>query len=554
MPPPPRQPLLLIGLLCALALGASLHNSLVWSSRRLVQANPAAASLRAAVASFAPARWRASSAGLKEAYRPVANLSFALDNALWRGRPAGYHLANLCWHVLAVAALFLLAYWVLVDFRVARPVAGAWFAAAAFALHPALVEAAVWVENRGVLICALLCFAAYAQLLAVWRGRVGRLGYVGAGVAYAAALVTHEAAVALPITLALHAALRPDASGRNKRLAQTAPFFVAAAAFTVLRLSWLKTGAVLVGDTPDIPWAHRALAVVRTVGGYMQTLLLPVGLCADRYFVIPRGLRYPGMWGASATLVAWAACLAWASRRRRLVTLGLLALAAALLPVSNLVLIPGRPMADQRLYLPALGLCLVGGAAFARARRHTAALLVALLCTLAALATTRCFDFADDYAFWREAMREAPRKSRVMMNLAIHCRDRLWVDRAEKLFGRVVRLYPTRAEARHQLGKIMLYRKLPEQALDYFASAHRLSPAPSAELCVDTAVALVGLERYPDALAYAQQAKALPNAPSVVWRLASDIHRKLGQSAQADADARQAQRRAQAEAAAGAAP
>src|SRR4029078_696862 len=41
-------------------------------------------------------------------FRPVINLSYALDRALWGVGPFGYHLTNLALHAIAVLLLFAL--------------------------------------------------------------------------------------------------------------------------------------------------------------------------------------------------------------------------------------------------------------------------------------------------------------------------------------------------------------------------------------------------------------------------------------------------------------
>ena len=546
MPHSSRYAILLLCFVCAFALGASLRNELVWDTKRLVLNSPATATLTRAVASFVPARWRTTTQSVQESYRPVANVSLAVDNALWRGVPAGYHLSNLLLHIVAVIGLFWLGHAVLRDFRVPWPGVGAMFAALVFAVHPALVEATVWTENRGVVLCTILCLLVYWNLLAFWNGRMGPVGYVGALIAFAAAVTTQEAAVALPLTLVLHALLRPEQAGRRRRLAQTLPFFVIAAAFALLRVSALRSGVLMVHDTPDIPVTHRALAVVRTLGGYLAGLVLPLRLCSDRYFIIPRSLHYHGMMSSTLALAAWVGFFAVPTRLWRLVVFGLGSVLVALLPVANIVFIPGRPMADQRLYLPALGLCLVAGGVLAHSRqyrRHVACgLLAAIVCVFAGMATRRVFDFQSDYAFWRSAACASPSKGRTLMNLGVQCQREFYVSRAEKLFRSVVRKYPGRGAAHHHLGQVLLLQGRFADALGPLETACGLE-APSPQTLVDAASALYALKRYDEAIARIESAKVMARAPSEAWYLASRILRVRGHTAEADAELREAKRR-----------
>jgi len=469
-----------------------------------------------------------------------------LDSLLWRGTAAGYHLCNLACHLAATLALYWLAWQILSDFGVPCAGAGACLASLLFATHPALVEASAWVENRAVLLCAGLCMCAYGLLLRFWTARGGWPTYAAALALYGLALLTQEAAVGLPLTLALHALLRPRGGSRGRHLRDALPFFAAAFLFAVLRVSVLKSGVLMVSDTPDIPFTHRALAVVRTLGGYVATLLLPVRLSVDRYFVIPRNLHYPGMMGATAALAAWVLCLAALCRRWRLWGFGLASVLLALLPVANIVLIPGRPLADQRLYLPALGLCVCAGGALGQClrsrRRATVWLLVALTCIFALRATDRVFDFRDEYAFWREAVRTSPAKGRARMNLGMEAQSRLLNQRAEKLHRAVVRMYPRRGPAHHQLGQLLLLKGQFEAALAVLERAGEL-PGATPQVFINAAVACHSLKRYDDALAYIDRAKAMPGAPSDAWYFASRIYRARGQDDLADANLREAKRR-----------
>jgi len=541
-----RYPILLLCFVCVCALAASVRNELVWDTKGLVLDSPSTASLCRAGASFLPSRWRSSAESVRESYRPIANVSFAIDNALWRGMPAGYHLSNLAFHVLAVIGLYWVARAALQDFHVPRPAAGAFLSALVLALHPALVEATVWTENRAVVLCTILCLLVYGSLLSFWAGRGAGLTYACALAAYGAALLTQEAAVALPITFALYVLLRPAPEGRWTRLGSTLPFFVLAAAFALLRVSTLRSGVLMVSDTPDIPASHRALAVVRTIGGYLATLVFPIHLSSDRYFIIPRNLGYPGMAGGALALAVWMACFAARTRLWRLVWFGLGSVIAALLPVANIVLMPGRPIADQRLYLPAIGICLVAGGALScccHLRRRAACwLLAAVVCAFASLAALRVFDFQNDYVFWRAAARSSPRKGRAMLNLGIQCQGKLWFDRAEKLFRSVIRRYPTRGTAHHRLGQVLLFRGRFEEALGSLQAACQLD-SPGPQTFVDAASALHVLQRHDEAMTYIERAKAMKRAPSDAWYLASLILRARGETANADVELKEAKRR-----------
>ena len=73
-------------------------------------------------------------------YYPVLHSAFWLEHRLWGDNPIGYHLVNLALHTLAAALLAMLC--------TRLDLAGGWFAAALFALHPVAVESVAWLSEQ----------------------------------------------------------------------------------------------------------------------------------------------------------------------------------------------------------------------------------------------------------------------------------------------------------------------------------------------------------------------------------------------------------------------
>jgi hypothetical protein len=111
--------------------------------------------------------------------RPVVNMTYALDFALWGGRSDfGFHVTNLFLHLLNVLLVFGLARQLFRDVEDAaakpRSAAGGAFAAFAaaslFAVHPLLSEAVGYVSSRSELLGARLFLAACLSFRGGWVG------------------------------------------------------------------------------------------------------------------------------------------------------------------------------------------------------------------------------------------------------------------------------------------------------------------------------------------------------------------------------------------------
>ena len=79
---------------------------------------------------------------------PLTNLTYWLDTQIYGLNPAGFHLTNVLFHVIAAAALF---FWV---FNLTKDLAVATVLTAAFAWHPTHVESVAWITERKDVVSA----------------------------------------------------------------------------------------------------------------------------------------------------------------------------------------------------------------------------------------------------------------------------------------------------------------------------------------------------------------------------------------------------------------
>jgi protein O-mannosyl-transferase len=357
--------------------------------------------------------------------RPVVNLSYAMDRAVWGAGPFGFHVTNLVLHVLNVGLLFALTWALVTDRRppggspTGRPALAAFVAAALFAVHPLMTEAVGYVSGRSELLAAVFVFAAF---LAARRWMEGR----GAGwlvltfIAWVLALGSKEVAIVLPLVLFFYdRVLRPDLATRRRRYLWLlhAPMWTIAAAAAVVRVMLFVRVEYPGGTT--VEWAY-ALTVLDVFRRYLVLLVAPSGQSIFHAIPATTSLAEPRAIAAVAVGVAWVALIVATARRRYVGSLGLLWFAAVLAPSSVLLLLDrGEPMAEHRVYLASAGLFLVAGSlaggvaqALAPARRFTrmavAAAGLVVLVALAGRTVLRNAIWSSPVLLWAEAAERAP--------------------------------------------------------------------------------------------------------------------------------------------------
>jgi tetratricopeptide (TPR) repeat protein len=379
-------------------------------------------------------------------FRPLTELTYALDAERGGLSPRPFHETGLALHLAAAAMLFA------VGAAVARRAGfrgGRWLALAAsagFALHPVQAQVVASVSQRAEVLAALCAAASLAALLAADATRRRTLALLLGGVAlalHALALAAKPSAVIVPVLFLVTCAACAQPSGdRPPRRGVRRAYLVA----PLLALSVLDGAAVLLalGDRTGTgvsalgPWRYL-LTQARVIPGYLALLVRPGALSAEHDVRPSAGLLAPAstLAGAVALLalaVAAVGILVWARRKPRehpgapslrVAALGALWFLVALAPTSS-VLPLAETAAEPRLYLAVWGAAaavaaLAGLAARALpARARIPALAVAGACaalTLAAQLRARAELWRDPVALWRDAARKSPGKPRVHVNL-----------------------------------------------------------------------------------------------------------------------------------------
>ncbi len=454
----------------------ALHNPFVYDDRDTVVANPSLAdpsNVRFLLA-YSP-------------FRPVVNVSYAIDRRVWGERPFGFHLTNVLLHAIATLLLYVWLLRVFSDRGFARHAEEAAFAGAAlFALHPIQSEAVGYISGRSELMCAVWFLAALVAARAAIVSRSKGLALV-AGTCGMAALASKEVAVALPVVLlAYDWLLRPGDDGARRRRLWTvfAPIFAILVAAALYRLTALGPSAVVGGQGSPVfnvltqaivTWRYAAL-IVWPHGQSIMHGVHRVTSAAD-----PLGL-------AAVTALALAVAAAWRVRRSApLVAFGVLWFLIVLAPSSTIVVLR-EGMAEHRVYLASAGLFMaMAGLAVAWTAKLAArgraiplgyrAVFAAILAGLFVLTVQRNHVWASPVTLWTEATIRAPGMWEPHYALADSLRDAGDCARAIPEYEAVVQIAPTSRDAHTNLGICLAQTGQVEAAERAFRRTLEIDPS-----------------------------------------------------------------------------
>ncbi len=363
-----------------------------------------------------------------ELYRPVTQLSFAVDWRISDADPRYFHVVNILLHAITATLVFLLSRAVLNGFAAAA-------AGLLFAVHPVHVEAVANVVGRAEVLATLFVLAA-ALLYKVDGDLASRtpsspvrwVTSLGVLLLLVLAFGSKETALAAPGLLLIVDWIQARGTGvaPSERIQGHLTLLLASFALAV---EWMLLRSFILGDFTGVhpgpgvfthDFVDRVIVMAPVVVEWLRLMVFPLHLSAD---YSPNFLS--GVPELSAKALVGAAILlslVVAGVRARIrapeVTFGLLWLGGTLLVTSNILVPSGLLLAERSLYLPSVGFVLVAGWVFGRLavkNRNVSAALVALV-VAAGLARTvhRVPVWKNATTFFPQLVRDAPGSFRGM--------------------------------------------------------------------------------------------------------------------------------------------
>ncbi|OGW40149.1 MAG: hypothetical protein A2X58_07300 [Nitrospirae bacterium GWC2_56_14] len=506
---------LLVVLVSILVYANSLGNGFVWDDTNVIVTNPA---LQGSPVALFSSIDTTRDYELLPYYRPLAMLTFLLEERVHGLIPWPMHFINVLLHAANAFLVFLLARTVLADTR------GALLAGLLFAVHPINTEAVDFISTRNTILACFFILTAYLMHRRSIMQK-NSIGAFAAAVFLLAGFFSKESAlVALPFIIALEVpSLRDRVSGSRSRAAlRLLPYAVAVSCYLVMRWLTLSRLGIQTGMVPGFGsqqlqsmykfpdlWTRLADNLY-SIPRYLLSLIGPIAL-SPRY-VIPENLRPLALplvsaWICISAIVGWLLT----KGRSRATLFGLLWFAAFYLPVSGIALFPSSPMADRYLYVPAIGLWFVAAdqatrffPSGARVRRYGVVAVTTVLLVLSVLTIRRNLDWKNDVTLFVRLVEQYPDNAfgHAGLGEAYFMRNRQDAGElklAEQEFEKSLALNPLIQGVHTKMGYIRLARGDSEGAVQSYTLALGIHPSDK-EARLNRGIALENIGRQKEAL------------------------------------------------------
>jgi protein O-mannosyl-transferase len=384
-------------------------------------------------------------------YRPLFSLWMLLVHSFGGFSPWFWHLSSILLHVACTSLVFRLS------LRLIGNELTAGLAAGVFAMYPIHVDAVSWLSASNELLFSFLILNALLVLLAPGEDGAGPRILASAGL-YFMALFAKETGISMALALiALAWIVLRDQSERLKRAAlAAAPFAATTGVYLLIRWSVMQRVGV---ESGEHTWRQVIFSSPSILLFYLQKLLLPVGLSGEYVNAIYTSPRV-GFWLPLTAIVFLAALLAWlAARVDRGFGIAAALIFLPLLPALAAVRIypQGDMTHDRYLYLPSVGLCLLGGMVAQRwlsdsriLRSAWAGVFAIVIVLFSVMTLMQQRFYQDDIAYLQRAIAVNPRNGYSYASLG-----NVYMDQGNSELA--LKNYRTAAEIDPDDGKIALF-------------------------------------------------------------------------------------------------
>jgi len=382
-------------------------------------------------------------------YLPLRDVTYAVDYAVWRGHPWGFHASNLIYFLInLMAAYYCTRELARFLFREEGPAPVRYLPLVTtllFAVHPYHSEPVSAIFTRNVLVSGMFFFGAvYAFLAALRKAERPSLRDIALIlVLYICAMLSKATTITLPLLFLAIAAVRYRDVPKGYITAIVFPS-CAVMAVAVVFFKKVAEHVHFIATQGGDGVAERVAVAIQIPFYYLAKLLVPAGFSIV-YDVPFATLLTDWKVGACAVLLGALFAGAFLLRKKNPALLfGAAWYIITLVPVMNL-LKTNIVVADRYFYLPLYGLVFIVVSLVLRSGRYAAHGLQALVLAVLALSIVTVRQnmvFRNDITLWEHAVAVSPADIKSLNNLGWSYYYGGAIDKSFAVFARLRHVKP----------------------------------------------------------------------------------------------------------------
>ncbi|MEW6040530.1 MAG: tetratricopeptide repeat protein [Elusimicrobiota bacterium] len=475
----------------------SIKNPFMWDDLDLIFNDPNIKDIRNIPKFFTTHYWKYEFPSRKNTYRPLRAITFAIDYAIWKKNASGYHLTNFLLNTVSVLLVFIFAK------LISNSILFGIVCAAIFATLPVHVEAISWVKNRSEILCFIFFISSLIFFIKhekheykMNKNSISQfLNLLISIFCFALALMSKENAVMMPFVILLVCLyeryinlerLQNMEGGQyrivinSKKMMTVIPYFLILLLYLLYNfLNFISE----IGISCSLSvFSKDALIVPATISEYVKILLWPFPLNPERFIEVPKLLS--AEIGICLVFLILTSILLrediTSTTKKYGYGFALAFILIALIPVSNIVFFEGRPVAEQRLYLPSFGFAYLLALIITMSLRHDARVgkyfCYAIVSFNLLITFGRNFDWKNPTVFWEKTVQASPFVGRAQANLAMTYRSEGKYEKAIEILTDVCKKAPFYYQAFYSLGCCAQDVGLYELAIDSYKRALAIYP------------------------------------------------------------------------------
>lgn len=405
-------------------------------------------------------------------YRPIVSSTYAIDYALWKLDPWGFHLTNVIVHIIACLLLFALLKEIFKGKKYG--ILASLIGTMVFLVHPIHTEAVSWVSGRTDSIVTIFFFASFLYYVRYIHSREDKKSkddpqrmLMWSLILYFFGLLSKEMIITMPVIIVLF-----DFVYRGKGFAYLKNNIKAYGWFAGVTVFYLILRYYLLQDIPEresymyfhgMDVVTGIATMLKTLPIYFKLLFFPVGLLyhyngflSDAHSFFESGVLMSVLF--IAALIVWAVI---AFRKKEgAVAFCILFFFVTLLPVMNIIPTMSL-MAERFLYMTSFALSLIISYLVLKFideknKNTIIGVSVIVIAVFAVLTFQRNAEWKDNDTLYSTA--DGVDGTVLLVNAGNIYANKQIYDEAEKRFRRAIEIRDNSILAHHNLGLIHMIR------------------------------------------------------------------------------------------------